>query len=113
MDTGIVCAEAFDYDIVDKIYKPYDNLALGITLYKDGRMDKKVIGSLAEAVKAKPDDADSWERLKTIFTDPGLQMVSFTITEKGYSLTKTDGTYLGYVQSDMEKGPEAPVGLWL
>ena len=111
MDTGIVCAEAFDYDIVDKIYKPYDNLALGITLYKDGRMDKKVIGSLAEAVKAKPYDADSWERLKTIFTDPGLQMVSFTITEKGYSLTKTDGTYLGYVQSDMEKGPEAPVGI--
>ena len=52
MDTGIICAEAFDYDIVDKIYRPYDNLALGITLYKDGRMDKKVIGSLAEAVKA-------------------------------------------------------------
>lgn len=110
-DTGIICAEAFDFDIVDQIYKPFDNLGLCVTLYKDGKTDKRVIGSLAEAVKAKADDADSWKRLKEIFTDPGLQMISFTITEKGYGLTKMDGTYLGYVQSDMEQGPEAPTGV--
>lgn len=110
MDTGIICAESFDYDIVDQIYAPYDNLGLCVTLYKDGKTDRKVIGSLAEAVKAKADETASWNRLKEIFTDPGLQMVSFTITEKGYGLTKMDGSYLGYVQSDMEKGPEAPIG---
>ncbi len=110
-ETGILCAEAFDYEIVDKIYRPYDNLGLCVTLHKDGSMEKRVIGSLAEAIKAKADDATSWERLKAIFTDPGLQMISFTITEKGYGLTKMDGTYLGYVQSDMENGPKAPVGI--
>lgn len=110
-DTGIVCAEAFDYEIVDKIYEPYDNLGLCVTLHKDGSMEKRIIGSLVEAIKAKADDGMSWNRLKVIFEDPGLQMVSFTITEKGYGLTKMDGTYLGYVQSDMEKGPEAPVGI--
>lgn len=111
MDTGIICAEAFDYDIVDQIYRPYDNLGLCVTMYKDGTMEKRVIGSLAEAVKAKADEPESWARLKAIFTDPGLQMVSFTITEKGYGLTKMDGTYLGYVQKDMEQGPDAPVGI--
>ncbi len=110
-ETGIICAESFDYDIVDKIYAPYDNLGLCVTLYKDGKTDKRVIGSLAEAVKAKADDAASWKRMKEIFTDPGLQMISFTITEKGYGLTKMDGSYLGYVQSDMEKGPKAPIGV--
>lgn len=60
--------------------------------------------------EGKSDDADNWARLKEIFRAPSLQMVSFTITEKGYGLRKTDGSYLGYVQQDIEKGPAAPTG---
>ena len=30
MDRGITCVETFDYDVVDKIYTPYDNLALAV-----------------------------------------------------------------------------------
>ena len=37
-------------------------------------------------------------------------MVSFTITEKGYALHKTDGSYLGYVAKDIDNGPAAPIG---
>lgn len=110
MDTGITCAETFDFDIADKIYAPHDNLGLGVTLHKDGSMDKRVIGSLAECVKAKSDDAACWARLKEIFRAPSLQMVSFTITEKGYALRKTDGSYLGYVEKDIVTGPSAPSG---
>ena len=33
-------------------------------------------------------------------------MVSFTITEKGYSLTGTSGEYLPFILADMENGPE-------
>lgn len=110
MDTGIICAETFDTDIIDKIYAPYDNLCLGVILHKDGSMDKRVIGSLAECVKAVKDDKAGWARLKEIFCTPSLKMVSFTITEKGYGLKKTDGTYLGYVQNDIENGPEASTG---
>ena len=28
LDRGITCVETFDYDVVDKIYDPYDNLGL-------------------------------------------------------------------------------------
>lgn len=106
MDTGIICAETFDTDIIDKIYTPYDNLCLGVILNKDGSMDKRVIGSLAECVKARKDDGTGWARLKEIFSAPSLKMVSFTITEKGYNLRKTDGSYLEYVQRDIENGPD-------
>lgn len=106
MDRGITCAEAFDFDVVDKIYEPYDNLALSVILHGDGRVDKKVLGSLAEAVKAIFSDEKQWNRLKEIFRDPGLQMVSFTITEKGYALTGTDGSYMGFIKTDIENGPE-------
>ena len=102
---GINCIESFDYDIVDKIYKPHDNLVLSVTMHADGRQDKKVLASLSEAVKADVNDTESNARIKEIFSNPGLQMVSFTITEKGYALRGSDGEYLAYVKSDMENGP--------
>jgi fructuronate reductase len=102
LDKGITCVEAFDYDVVDKIYKPYDNLALGVTLHKDGKQDKRIIGSLTEAIKA-PEEI---ERLKEIFKNPELQLISFTITEKGYALHDSKGNYFGFVKSDIENGPE-------
>lgn len=110
MDTGIICAETFDYDIADKIYAPCDNLCLAVTLYEDGSTKKQVLGSLAECVKADSADACRWARMKEIFRNPGLQMVSFTITEKGYALRGTDGNYLGFVQKDIDNGPSAPTG---
>ena len=110
MDKGITCVEAFDYDMVDKIYTPYDNLVLAVTLHEDGRTDKRILGSLTEAVKAQYQDAGAWSRLKEIFTDSGLQMVSFTITEKGYALRNAQGDYLNYVNADMDNGPESVTG---
>lgn len=106
MDRGITCVEVFDYDMVDKIYDPYDNLVLSVTLHGDGSTDKKVLGSLSEAVKALPSDSAQWERTKEIFRDPGLQMVSLTITEKGYALKKADGTYFDFIKADIENGPK-------
>ena len=107
---GIVCAETFDYDIINKIYDPYDNLVLAVTLKADGTTDKKVLGSLAEAIPANTKSRESWERLKEIFRDPGLQMISFTVTEKGYALKGSDGSYLPFVVPDLENGPAAPAG---
>ena len=106
MDTGIICAETFDFDVVDKIYKPFDNLALAVTLYPDGKQDKRVLASLTEAVKAQPRFTDDWARLKEVFTAPSLQLVSFTITEKGYALHGADGKYFPFVNADIENGPE-------
>ena len=110
LDRGLTCVETFDYDVVDKIYKPYDNLGLSVILHGDGRRDYKVLGSLAEAVKAQASDAEQWDRLKEIFKSSSLQMVSFTITEKGYALQKADGTYFPFVQADIQNGPDKATG---
>ena len=110
MDTGIICAETFDFDVVDKIYKPFDNLALAVTLHEDGKTDKCVLASLTEALKAHPSDPESWKRLTEIFTAPTLQLVSFTITEKGYALHGADGNYFPFVKSDILNGPDNPSG---
>lgn len=103
---GITCVETFDFDVIDKIYKPYDNLVLAVTLKADGSTDKAVLGSLTEAIKAQTADAGQWNRLKEIFCNPGLQMISFTITEKGYALKGADGAYFPFIQADIDNGPE-------
>ena len=110
LDRGITCVETFDYDVVDKIYDPYDNLGLSVILHTDGTREYKVLGSLAEAVKAQSSDPAQWKRLKEIFVSPSLQLVSFTITEKGYALQKADGSYFPFVEADIANGPEKAAG---
>ena len=53
MDRGITCVETFDFDVVDKIYTPYDNLVLAVTLKADATTEKEVYGSLTEAAVMK------------------------------------------------------------
>ncbi|NNJ32945.1 mannitol dehydrogenase family protein [Lacrimispora defluvii] len=106
---GITCVETFDFDVIDKIYDPYDNLVLAVTLNADGSTGKKVIGSLTEAVRAQSGVAAEWNRLKEIFVNPELQMASFTITEKGYALKGTEGNYFPFILADLENGPEKAV----
>ena len=106
MDRGITCVETFDTDVVDQIYTPYDNLVLSVILHGDGKQDKKVLGSLTEALKAQHEDTPAWERLKEIFRAESLQMVSFTITEKGYALKNADDTFFPFVEKDIKNGPE-------
>lgn len=108
LDKGITCVETFDFDVVDKIYKPYDNLVLAVTLKADGSTEKEVLGSLTEAIKSQSNVAEEWNRLKEIFVNPGLQMISFTITEKGYALKNADGAFFPFIQADIDNGPEKP-----
>ncbi len=90
-DRGIIAADTFDYDIIDKIYTLFDNLTMMVTLNPDGTTSREIIGSVAEGLRADSSDAAMMARFKEIFTDPGLQMISFTITEKGYALYRPDG----------------------
>lgn len=110
LDRGITCVETFDYDVVDQIYAPYDNLGLSVILHGDGTREYKVLGSMAEAVKAQSSNPAHWSRLKEIFRSPSLQLVSFTITEKGYALQNADGAWLPFVEADIQNGPERAVG---
>ena len=88
-DRGVIVAETFDFEVIDKAYKPYDNLSLLVSLRSDGTVGKKVIASVTEALKADRQFED-WNRLEDIFRNPSLQMISFTITEKGYGFNEVD-----------------------
>ena len=88
-DRGVIVAETFDFEVVDKAYTPYDNLSLLVSLQPAGTIEKKVIASVTEALKADY-QFDDWKRLADIFRAPSLQMISFTITEKGYGYNETD-----------------------
>ena len=88
-DRGVIVAESFDYEIIDKAYRPYDNLSLLVSLQSTGTIEKKVIASVTESLKADYQFED-WNRLVDIFRNPSLQMISFTITEKGYSVNPAD-----------------------
>ena len=88
-DRGVIVAETFDFEVIDKAYAPYQNLSLLVSLQSTGSIEKKVIASVTEALKADPQFAD-WQRLVEIFRTPSLQMISFTITEKGYTFNEAD-----------------------
>jgi fructuronate reductase len=54
---------------------------------------------------------EDYTRLKEIFAEKSLQMVSFTITEKGYSLTGLDGLLSGVVRNDLDNKLFPPLHL--
>lgn len=107
-DKGIIVGEGFDYEIIDKIYAPHDNLSLLVVLKSNGSIEKKVIASVVEAMKCDASFAPEWNVFKTAFRNPSLQMVSFTITEKGYSLRNASGEFFPSVEADFAAGPANP-----
>ncbi|HHW7568420.1 TPA: mannitol dehydrogenase family protein [Mannheimia haemolytica] len=105
---GIIVAEGFDYEIIEKAYRPYDNLSVFAKLKNDHSVDKIVIGSIVESLRMDPAFQEDFARLKAIFQAPSLQMVSLTITEKGYLIKNQQGEYYPAVQADFEQGLAAP-----
>ncbi|MCL2286912.1 MAG: mannitol dehydrogenase family protein [Firmicutes bacterium] len=79
-DTGIIAYEAFDDAIIPLSFTPYNNLTLGVTLYANGNVDKRVIASIADAFSCNLD------AVRDVIAKPSLQMISFTITENGYKV---------------------------
>ena len=108
MASGIIAVEGFDYEIIEKGYRPCDNYTLLVTLKADGSVEKTVIGSIAESCALDSGNEAEYRRLKDIFANPSLQLASFTITEKGYSLVNARGETLPAVEADFAAGPEKP-----
>ena len=75
-DTGILAAESFDFQIIDHVYTPYDDLSLLVRMRVDGTDEKEVIASVAGGLKADCAGPD-WARLAEIFRAPSLQLASF------------------------------------
>ena len=110
IDTGIIAVDthAFgrddDYDMINKVYKPFDNLTLLASIKSNGDIDKKIIGSITDVLHA--DFINNYDALKKIFISSSLQIVSFTITEKGYSIKDLNGNYSSIVEEDINNEPK-------
>lgn len=108
LDRGLIVAEGYDYEIVEKMNRPHDEYTILVTLKADGNVEKTVIGSVAESCILDSENQAEYDRLKEIFRKDSLQMASFTITEKGYSLVNGQGQLLPAVEADFAAGPEKP-----
>ena len=105
---GITVCEGFDYEIIEKQYRPHDDLSILVTLKADGSIEKSVIGSIGESTILDSDNETEYSRLKEIFSADSLQLCTFTVTEKGYSLVNGKGEQLPAVTADFAAGPEKP-----
>ncbi len=90
LDKGIIAVERKNAG-----GEKYDDLAVVVTLKSNGSVEKNILGALAETCYLYGGE----ERLAEIFRCPSLQLVSFTITEKGYSMTGDD------VKADLAAAP--------
>ena len=108
LDTGLIAAEGYDYEIIEKSYRPHDNLSILATLKADNTVEKTIVGSIMESLILDSKNEAEYARLREIFKNPSLQMASFTITEKGYATANAKGEFFPAVAADFEKGPEAP-----
>lgn len=108
-DRGLIVAEGFDYEIVEKMNRPHDDYTILVTLRTDGSVEKTVVGSVVESCILDSENDTEYGRLKEIFTKKSLQMASFTITEKGYALVNGEGKILPEAENDFAAGPKRPL----
>ena len=108
LDTGLIAAEGYDYEIIEKSYRPHDNLSILATLKADNTVEKTIVGSIMESLILDSENVQEYKRLQDIFSNPSLQMASFTITEKGYATADASGKVFPAVAADFASGPAAP-----
>lgn len=104
--SGIQTISCYDGAIIDDVYKPHDHLTMEVTLMPDKSTVLRVIGSVVDGLKLNGTAPADREKAHQIFANPKLQMLSYTITEKGYAIYGMDGSLTAQVQEDIEKGPE-------
>ena len=101
VDTGLIAVEGYDYEIIEKSYRPHDNLSILATLKADATVDKTVVGSIVESLILDRAHEEDFGRLRDIFRNPSLKMASFTITEKGYAVTDASGQAPAAIAADL------------
>lgn len=104
---GIIALETFDEEIISDIYNKNDSLTLLASLSPTST-DYSVIASIAKGMYVDLNNDQTYQILKDLISKKSLQMISFTITEKGYNLYKMDGTFLDTVNDDFKNGPYSP-----
>lgn len=105
-DRGVIVAECFDGELIDRAYHPFDELSLLSTLKSDGTVDNTVIASVTEALRIDGTRFADEARFTQVLSARSLEMVSLTITEKGYSVVDARGNALPWVAKDIALSPD-------
>ncbi|GFH42042.1 mannitol dehydrogenase [Lactococcus hodotermopsidis] len=106
LKTGIVVVETFGEDLIDSVYHDFDNRSLTVEMKTDGSFEKTLVAATAEALYFHKNNVTDVASLVTIFKAESLQLVTLTITEKGYAVKDSAGELLAQVVSDLKVGPE-------
>ena len=104
VDYGIIAISPNNSDIVEKIYRPHDNLSLSITMNPDQSITKEIIASVTESLTCAPNKSSDWNRIEEIFTANSLELVSLTITEKAYNLFDNNSKLLSTIEKELSFG---------
>lgn len=105
-DRGIIAMSPSDPEKLHHMIDTWDLLTLRVITEPDRAPDLEIIGSVTDGVAAA--EPDGWARALAIARHPGLQIISYTITEKGYNLRDMDGHYTPTAAKDLEDGPRCP-----
>lgn len=107
LNAGVIVAETYDEGVVDQAYTPFNDRFLQVVMDEKGNYDKTLIASVAEAIYYNKANPAGWARLKAVFEQKSLQLVTMSITEKGYSLRNVDGALTPAAEADIAGDPDA------
>ncbi|MCL2112569.1 MAG: mannitol dehydrogenase family protein [Streptococcaceae bacterium] len=102
MTAGVIVAETYDDEVIEKMYHAYDNRFLSVTMKADGSFDKELIAAVADSFYFNAENIEGWAALTRIFENPSLQFTTFSITEKGYSLRDSQGNLTALALADIQ-----------
>lgn len=108
LDRGVVAVETFSPFTIDEVYAPYCDDILQVIMNEDGTLAERVLASTAAAFFANPARPDDYAQVAHYFASPELQLVTLTITEKGYAVRDAAGELFGPVAAEIAAGPVAP-----
>lgn len=105
LDSGVVVLETFDDEVIERVYHSFNNDILQVVMHADGKLEKRLLSSVAASYYCNPTDIESFEKIGKYFENPNLQFSTFTITEKGYILRDANNQFFPVIKEDIEKGP--------
>lgn len=104
---GLLLAEARHFSFIDNIIEKLDNNGICLTKKTDSHIEKKVISTVVESLKADislfPKD---WDRLVHVFRNPSLQIVSFSLGSNSYSIYGTGNKLISCYEKDCGNEPD-------
>lgn len=105
LSTGIVVGETFDKEVIEKIYHGFNNHLLQVVMHENGNLEKNLLNSTIESFFIQPGLKES-QGFSNYFKEKNVQLVTLTITEKGYNIRNSKNEFLPVIEQDIANGPQ-------